>query len=86
MLRVSFADGQTRVDHWDGRDVDKTFRYRSTSPATAAELDPDRVLLLDVRQTNNSATFGAASRQPLAWASRFMLWVSNALITYAALV
>jgi hypothetical protein len=85
-LEVSFADGQTRVDHWDGRDTEKTFRYRSASPATAAVVDPDRVLMLDVNQTNNSAAIGAASRQPLEWAARFLLWLSNALLTYAALV
>jgi len=85
-LQVTFADGQTRIDRWDGRDPRRTFRYRSPASATTAVVDPEHVVLLDIGQTNNSATFAEPSSQPLEWAARFLMWLSDALVTYAALV
>lgn len=85
-VQVSFADGERRVAYWDGRDRAKTLQYRSPAPATSAIVDPDGVLLLDLAQTNNSATLAPAGDEPVRWASRFQLWVINALLTYASLV
>ena len=87
MLRITFADGQKRTDWWDGRDERRTFRYRSTSRAVSATIDPDRVLLLDLNQTNNSRTFAprntaAATR----WASVYLQWLEHLLLSYASLV
>src|SRR5262249_61165840 len=82
-LQVTFADGQRRLDHWDGRDAVRTFRYRSASPAVTAVLDPERILLLDTNQTNNSAAIAAPSAQPVEGAARFLVWISDALLTCA---
>jgi len=86
-LRVTFEDGQQRLDYWDGRQREKTFRYRSPARAAFAAVDPDRTLLLDLRQTNNSMTLApragvAASR----WAARWLTWLEHALLNYGALV
>lgn len=86
-LRVMFEDGQQRTDYWDGRSAEKTFRYRSPARAVSAAIDPDHLLLLDVKQTNNSVTLApqagvAASR----WAARWLPWLEHALLNVAALV
>lgn len=86
-LRVAFADAQTRTDWWDGRDDRRTFRYRSPSRAVSATIDPDRVLLLDLDQTNNSRTLtprtaAAATR----WTSIYLLWLEHLLLSYASLL
>ena len=52
-----------------------------------AEIDPDRLVLLDRRRTNNSRTLasqgaGAATR----WAGRWMIWMQDLVLTYASLV
>ena len=87
MLRVTFADGAEIVDHWDGRDRERTFSYRSSAPAIAAEIDPARVLLLDLNRTNNSRTMtpqgGAVATR---WAGRWLIWMQDLLLTYASLV
>jgi hypothetical protein len=86
-LRVTFDDGQQRTDAWDGRARDKTFRYRSSTRAASAVVDPDHVLLLDMHQTNNSR--GMTSRAGAAasrWALVWMAWLEHALLNYAALV
>lgn len=85
-LRVVFADGQQRTDWWDGRDERRTFRYHSQTRAVSAVVDPDRVLLLDLDQTNNSRTFaprrGAAATR---WGTIYLLWLEHLLLSYASL-
>jgi len=85
-LRVTFADGTQRTDYWDGRAAEKIFGYHSRDRAVSAAVDPDRTLLLDLEQGNNSKTIGrpregAATR----WAGRYMIWLENLLLTVAAL-
>jgi hypothetical protein len=86
-IRVTFGDGSVRVDHWDGRDAEKSFVYETPSPGRSAVIDPDQVILLDVNQTNNSWTIessapGAATR----WTARWALWLQDLLLTYGSLV
>ena len=86
-VRVTFEDGQQRTDYWDGRARERTFTYRSPVRAVAAAVDPDRTILLDLNQTNNSWTLAprtnaAASR----WAAHWLLWLENALLNFATLV
>jgi hypothetical protein len=85
-LRVTFADGQQRTDWWDGREERRTFRYRSPARAVSATIDPDRVLLLDLEQTNNGRTLapkqGAAATR---WASLYVIWLEHLLLSYASL-
>lgn len=86
-LLVTFEDGEQAVERWDGRDTRKIFSYRSPSRAVSAAVDPDRILLLDVNQTNNSKTLApltamAATRS----AARWLTWLENALLTYGFFV
>jgi hypothetical protein len=85
-MRVTFADGETRTDYWDGRSRSKTFAYRSRSRAQSASVDPDRILLLDMHPANNSRTLaprnGAAATK---WAARWLAWAEDWLLTCALL-
>lgn len=86
-LLVTFADAQRRIDYWDGRDRQKRFRYRSPAPAVSASIDPDRTLLLDLNRTNDSRTLAPrAATAAWRWAGRWMAWLENALLNYAAFV
>ena len=76
MLRVTFEDGGQVADTWDGRRPEKTFRYRSPTRAVSAVVDPDRVLLLDVQQTNNGLIL---SPQSAAAASRSLFLPTAAI-------
>ena len=87
LLRVAFADGTAVTDHWDGRDRDKTFTYQSPAAAVSAEVDPEQTILLDVHRANNSVTRQArGATAATRWAARYMNWIANALLQYAALV
>jgi hypothetical protein len=71
---------------WDGRDRWKAFTYERPAMADYAAVDPSRTLLLDVNYANNSYTTrpqaDAASRK---WALTWMVWLQDALLTYAFL-
>lgn len=86
-LRVTFEDGQQRTDYWDGRNREKTFHYRSPARAVSAAVDPDRTLLLDLKQTNNSMTLAPrASVAASRWAAHWLTWLEHALLNYGGLV
>jgi hypothetical protein len=86
-IRLAFADGSRVDEHWDGRDAVKTFVFGSPEAAVLATIDPDQVLLLDTRRSNNNWTVtrrGLAA--PTRWAVRWELWLENLLLSYASLV
>jgi hypothetical protein len=85
-LLTSFADGESVRDAVDGRRAAQTFEYRSQSRAVSAEVDPDRVLLLDVNHGNNGVTLdtGPARTAAARWTARWMIWLEDALLTYVA--
>src|SRR5258705_2340031 len=84
---VAFADGERGVETWDGRDAQKTFRYRSAARAVSAQVDPDRRVLLDVARINNSLTVtprtGTAATR---WSLRWMTWLEQVLLNCGVFV
>ena len=86
VLETTFADGETVRDTWDGRSSTATFEYRSRARAVSAEVDPDRVVLLDLNRANNGTTLdpGPARTAASRWAARWMIWLEDALLTYVA--
>jgi hypothetical protein len=83
---VSFADGETRTDFWDGRSTSKTFVYRSRARAESAEVDPDHVVLLDMHPVNNSRSLTTRSGVAATkWSARWLLWLEDWLLTCAVL-
>jgi hypothetical protein len=86
MVATTFSDGETVRDTWDGRGREKTFEYVSHSPAVSAQVDPDRVLLLDLNHSNNGVTLdrGTARTAATRWAARWMIWMEDALLTCVA--
>ncbi|MEP6594257.1 MAG: hypothetical protein ABJC51_11220, partial [Acidobacteriota bacterium] len=73
--------------HWDGRDRWKQFQVVKPARAVAADVDPDRVLVLDINTTNNSASLApraeAAARK---WSLAWMIWLQDHLMTYGFFV
>lgn len=86
-LLVTFRNGEHVTEHWDGRDRWKLYSYDRLGPALFAQVDPNRVLLLDVDYTNNSKTLepkgGAAATK---WSMTWMVWLQDCLLSWAALV
>ena len=82
-VRVTF-EGRSRLLNWDGADRWKAFEVRDAAPITKVEVDPDRVLLLDVNYTNNSWTARPRAAEAASkWALRWLTWAQELLLTYA---
>jgi hypothetical protein len=63
-----------RLFDWDGRDRWTTFEFVDAERVTRVEVDPDRVLLLDVNFTNNSWTSQPRGADAAArWAWRWLI-------------
>ena len=84
---VTFEDGNQQRWRWDGQERWKTFEVDGSSRAVSAQVDPDRVLLLDINVTNNSATLNPASeRAARKWSLAWLLWLQDHLLTYGFFV
>jgi aminopeptidase N len=84
---VTFRNGERVTEHWDGADRWKLYAYDRASQALSAQVDPNRVLLLDVDYTNNSKTLEpkggrAATKWSLSWA----IWLEDCLLSWTALI
>jgi hypothetical protein len=84
---VTFKDGKQLREHWDGRGRWTQYTYTGESQAVSAQVDPERVLLLDVDYTNNSKSLvpkgGSAAAK---WSLKWMIWLQDALLSWAFLV
>ena len=74
------------TEHWDGKDRWKAFTYDRLTRRLSAQVDPNRVLLLDVNYTNNSKTMeprgGTAATK---WSINWMVWLQDCLLSWTAL-
>ncbi|MEO5895586.1 MAG: M1 family metallopeptidase [Vicinamibacterales bacterium] len=86
-VAVTFENGEQQRWRWDGRDSWKTFETDRPVRAASVEIDPERVLLLDVNVTNNSASLNpkgqAAARK---WSLAWLVWLQGHLLTYGFFV
>ena len=79
-----FEDGEEVRYRWDGRARWKRIVVEQTSKLAHAVVDPDRVLLLDVRPSNNSLVLESPDRGPaLKWTSRWLVWLQDLLTSFA---
>jgi hypothetical protein len=83
-IRFTFEDGSTTVERWDGMARWHAIPQVHIGGLRKVEIDPDRVLTLDVSYTNNSWTAEPrAAEAASSWALRWLTWVQSTLLTYA---
>ncbi len=86
-VRIVFENNQDVRWRWDGRDRWKLFEVERPLRAVTAQVDPERVLLLDVNYTNNSKSLApkseAAARK---WSLAWLIWLQDHLLTYGFFV
>ena len=82
-VQVTYQDGQQSRWTWDGRDRWKVFQTDGPARAVSVEVDPRRVLLLDVNRTNNSASLSPAGpRAARKWSLVWLVWLQDQMLTY----
>lgn len=83
-VRTTFDDGQSVSERWSGQEPWRAFTYRRPSAVRTVEVDPARILTLDLNYTNNSWTAAPrAAETSRYWALRWMTWLQTVLVTYA---
>ncbi|HEY6359570.1 MAG TPA: M1 family metallopeptidase [Vicinamibacterales bacterium] len=81
---TTFENGEKVRERWDGLERRVVYTYQRPVRAMSAQVDPERVLLLDVNYTNNSRTLEPrASEASLKWGLKWMAWLQELLLTYA---
>jgi Peptidase family M1 domain len=82
-VRVVFENNQDVRWRWDGRDTWKLFQVDRPVRAVSAQVDPDRTLLLDVNDTNNSRSLAPKTKQAARrWSLTWLIWLQDHLLTY----
>jgi len=81
---LTFDDDSEIRRTWDGRDRWTMIVEEGPQRLVHAEVDPGKVLLLDVDRTNNSRLVESSSRLPaVKWGSKWMVWLQDLLQTSA---
>ncbi len=81
-----FDDGSQLRVPWDGRERWKLFTEERPAKLEYAAVDPERVLLLDLDYTNNSKLRESESLAAGKWASKWMVWLQDLLMTFTFFV
>ena len=84
---ITFENGEQVRESWDGKGRWQPFMYEKPTRAVSVQVDPERVLLLDVNYTNNSITLRPQAAEAADhWTLQWMVWVQDLLMDYAFFV
>ena len=84
---TTFENGEQVTERWDGLDRRAMYVYERPSRARSVQVDPRRVLLLDVNYTNNSRSLQPRTEEAsLKWSMTWMVWLQDLMLTYAFFV
>ena len=84
---TKFRDGTTKTEHWDGQERRVLYVYETSSDPLSVEVDPNRILLLDINFTNNSLTREPqSSKAALKWTLKWIVWLQDLMLTYGFFV
>ena len=86
-VTTTFDNGETVTESWDGIGRRAVYTYVRDARAVSAEVDPDFVLRLDVKRTNNSITTESlGDAVGVKWALKWFVWLQDLLLTYGFFV
>ncbi|MFQ5603715.1 MAG: M1 family metallopeptidase [bacterium] len=83
-VKVTFGDGETVMEQWDGKNRWARFDYVRGAKVSQVEVDPDHKLTLDVNFSNNSwIREPQAQKAAIKWASKWLIWLQNLMEYFA---
>ncbi|MGH1364225.1 MAG: M1 family metallopeptidase [Calditrichia bacterium] len=74
-VEVTFSDGETLREQWDGKSRWKKFKYLKEAKLVEAAVDPDHVLTLDTNYANNSKMVSPPKLGLNKTSARFLFWM-----------
>lgn len=85
-LEVTYEDGTTFLELWDGKDRCKTFTFSSLQKVIKAELDPDRKIYMDGNFLNNSLLIEKKPGGVRAFFARFITSAQHIFETISLII
>jgi hypothetical protein len=82
---VTFADGSTALQPWDGVVTPQTFTYADRPPVQGAEVDPQHKIAVDLRWADNGLSRRLEVSPWLALITRVLYGFQNALLALGGL-
>jgi len=84
-LLVTFADGSTVLEPWDGAEYEMTFSYETRPPVQSAEIDPEHKIVVDLRWADNGLSRHLEVSPWLALVTRLLYHLQSALLVLGGL-
>ncbi|MBL7960378.1 M1 family metallopeptidase [bacterium] len=85
-ILIRFANGDSVIEKWDGKDSPKQFAYDKNTKAVSASIDPDRINVLDLKITNNTKVVEAELTGISRYTARFLFWLQSVFQTLIMIV
>ena len=76
-VRITFEDGEVIDEKWDGKDLWKSYTFDRATPVMCAEIDPERLLVLDANFENNTLYRKKDIWAALRWSVTWMHWLQH---------
>jgi hypothetical protein len=84
---TTFENGEQAKETWNGQQRRAVYVYERSSRGATVQVDPDRVLLLDIAYSNNSRTLKPRRDEAsLKWSLKWMVWLQDLMLTYGFFV
>ena len=86
-IKITFAGGDTVLEHWSGAERWTRFDYYRPERIVKVEVDPYNKLVLDVNSLNNSwLAKTPAGKAAIKWAAKWLVWLQNLVEFFAFFV
>ncbi|WP_264791726.1 M1 family metallopeptidase [Aureispira anguillae] len=85
-VKITFDNGEIRLEKWDGKARSHDFTYRGKRKILSVEIDPSLKIPLDKNLINNSHTVEQKSSGITRYFTSFVTWMQAAMITASTLI
>jgi aminopeptidase N len=82
---LTFVDGSTLLEPWDGQESERVFAYPDRAPIRSVEIDPERKVVVDLQWADNGLSRRLELSAWLALVSRLLYNLQNALLAVGGL-
>ncbi|MBL7995312.1 M1 family metallopeptidase [bacterium] len=74
-ILIRFANGDSVIEKWDGKENPKQFTYNKESKAISACVDPEKIIVLDLKLSNNAKVVDPEMAGISRYTLRFLFWL-----------
>ncbi|NNE29613.1 MAG: M1 family metallopeptidase [Saprospiraceae bacterium] len=85
-ILITFSDGSSKTEYWDGKDRSVDFSYPGNLKIVCVDIDPDRKIQLDYNFLNNQKCIEPDAKGIRYLFQRFFITCQNALQTLSLLI